>query len=209
VRQGQTRLRALAAACALCLASSASARSAQADTPDPEPRPGLTPRERELIASNEDAFDQIEEMCAAGCVPRDSLVEAAFARSPLPESGTFIVDIDLVENFPQLFSLHSRDAPGPDCVVIEIDPEIMAVLLERFDWEGLTQEASEDQIIVARKKRYRTPRLMAARDAFRGRRVVVRGDLRLMRSPLPRRGEDGQIRIRLNSADDIVRVPVS
>lgn len=182
---------------------------AQSDRPDPEDRRGLTPRERDLIASNEYVFDRIAQMCEAGCVARDSLVEAAFARSPLPPNGTFIVDIDLVENFPQLFSLHSRNAPGPDCVVIEIEPEIMAVLLNRFEWEELTQEATEDQIIVARKKRYRTPRLATARDACRGRRVVVRGDLRLMRTPLPRRGEDGQIRITLKSPDDIVRVPIS
>lgn len=168
-------------------------------------------RKRDLIARNEADFERIEEMCEEGCYTELGIVETAREPgAPGTIEGTFMLDIYRVQNKPYAFSLHSLDHYDPTCVIIEIDKDVMAQLLDRYDWEAQQLEASEDEIVVARRKKLKKATMDGANRHFAGRRVVIKGQTRLIRWPWPGRGEarDNQVVVRLESADDIVRVPI-
>jgi len=162
-------------------------------------------------ASGEDAdtLERLRELCGEGCMSEAALVNAAVkAPEGAVFEGTFIVDIAAVQPVPERFSLHSSSTPRPTCVVIEVKPDIMEELLQLFEWEILQEEASEDEIVVARTKRSRKPALSQDQLFFAGRQVVVQGTARLEKYPVSRFGSiDGHIRIRLKSAEQLVRVP--
>lgn len=179
-----------------------------------EPEPATTrPFAQAPDNLSEDAADtlrRLRELCAAGCFSEAELVDAALlAPANAVFDGVFIIDIEAVQPVPERFSLHSSGRPRPTCVVIEIEPAILEELLEQFEWEALQEQATEDEIVVARTKRSQRPSLSQAQLFFAGRQVVVRGQARVTQYPLTRFGRsDGHIRIRLNSAEDLVRVPL-
>lgn len=179
---------------------------AQADEPF-----GISQRERNIVARNEADFERIEEMCEEGCYTEFGIVEAA-REGGAPEviEGTFMIDVYRVQNKPYAFSLHSLDRYDPTCVIIQIDKDVMAQLLDRYDWEEQFEDASEDEIVVARRKKLKKATMDGANRHFAGRRVVLRGKTNLIRWPWPGRGpaRDNQVVITLESADDIVRVPI-
>jgi hypothetical protein len=163
-----------------------------------------------LSEDDADKLRQIRDLCAEGCFTEAELVDAALlAPANAVFDGVFIVGIEAVQRVPSPFSLHSSGRPRPTCVVIEIAPDIMEELLQQFEWEALQEQATEDEIVVARTKRSQRPSLSQAQLFFAGRQVVVRGEARVTQYPLSRIGSsDGHIRIRLDSADDLVRVPL-
>lgn len=168
----------------------------------------LTKRQRDLIAKYPYEFALIEEMCAAGCVTWPDLAKAATKDDvKLPDIITVVIDVQHIDTRSFKYALHASEVRDPRCVIIEVDPEIMQALIGRFKWEKEFKDADEDGIEVLRnRKDIRVNERDVARE-FIGRRIVVRGKLRLLRTPIPSWAEDGQIRIRLASADDLVRVP--
>lgn len=188
---------------------SAIAKAQPAEPAAQDTRSTAEQRKRDLIARNEADFERIEEMCEEGCYTELGIVEAARERgAPEAIDATFMLDIYRVQNKPYSFSLHSLDRYDPTCVIIEIDKDVMAQLLDRYDWEAQQLEASEEEIIVARRKKLKKATMDGANRHFAGRRVVIKGQTRLIRWPWKKNARDTQVVIRLESADDIVRVPI-
>jgi hypothetical protein len=193
-------------ALALSLSSAPSSLFAQEDS-----RSRLSQRNPELIARNEADFERIEEMCEEGCYTELGIVEAARERgAPVSIEGTFMIDIYRVQNKPYAFSLHSIDRYDPTCVIIDIDKKVMAQLLDRYDWEEQLEAATDEEIVVARRKKLKKATMDGANRHFAGRRILVRGTTSLIKWPWPGRGaaRDKQVVITITSADDVVRVPV-
>ncbi|MGB3471633.1 MAG: hypothetical protein WBA51_12495 [Erythrobacter sp.] len=206
----QKRVRTRKFALALCVAVSATTASAQPDNGAPEDdNSSLTERKQALVARNEDAFERIEEMCEDGCYTEFGIVEAAREPgAPAVIEGTFMLDVYRVQNKPFAFSLHSLVRYDPTCVIIEIDKDVMAQLLDRYDWEEQLETATEDEIVVARRKKLKKATIDGANRHFAGRRVLIRGETRLRPWPWKGQQKDDQVIIRLDSADDLVRVPI-
>ncbi|MDJ0978762.1 MAG: hypothetical protein QNI87_09510 [Erythrobacter sp.] len=170
---------------------------------------GRTQRESALIARNEDAFERIEEMCEDGCYTEFGIVEAAREPGAPPSiDGAFMLDVYRVQKKPYSYSLHSLDRYDPTCVIIQIDKDIMAQLLDRFEWEAQFLEGSDDEIVVARRKKLKKATLEGANEHFAGRRIVIRGQTRLIRWPWEGQKRGDQVVIKVESADDLVRVPI-
>ncbi len=161
---------------------------------------------------------RIDDICAINCLAPFELKQDVRELKEGEESErAATLYTAVVREFPDRYELHLVDQFTPDCIVIEMEEEVLYDLLNPpLDYGANTSaDAPAPQaggILVRGKRRSEIiePSLEAAEALFLKRRVIVRGPARaqpLIAGIGRRRRESLQVRIVLGNADDIVILP--